>query len=159
MVPVKRICYRGGIARFDIPDSWEEDYEPSGGATFYEDEPDSGTLRLNVLTFSSNGTETGAEMVSGLIAKNGYRPLRDGLAFTRETKLTEENGEQLQINYWRVAVPVEPDSVRIAVFSFTILAEQATEPSIRREIDLLESSIRAAEFSREQGVSGDYQRE
>jgi hypothetical protein len=157
MVPLKNIYYRGGIARFDIPDSWEEEYEPSGGATFYEDEPDSGTLRLNVLTFSSNGAETGAMMVSGLIAKNGYQPLRDGLAIAQEVKSAEENGEQLQINYWRVAVPVEPDGVRIAVFSFTILAEQATDPRVRSEIDLLENSIRAAEFSRVEGVSGDYQ--
>lgn len=159
MVPLKRICYRGGIVRFDIPDSWEEEYEPSGGATFFEDEPDSGTLRLNVLSFSSNGTETSAEMVSGLVVKNGYQPLRDGLAITQEVKLAEESGEQLQISYWRVAIPVEPDNVRIAVFSFTILAEQATDPNIRREIDLLENSIRAAEFSRDEGVSGDYQQE
>jgi hypothetical protein len=157
MVPLKTICYRGGIARFDIPDSWEEEYEPSGGATFYEDEPDSGTLRLNVLTFSSNGTEICAEMVSRLIAKNGYRPLRDGLAISQEVKSAEEGREQLQIHYWNVAVPVEPDSVRIAVFSFTILAEQATDPNIRGEIELLAKSIRAAEFSRDEGVSGDYQ--
>jgi hypothetical protein len=159
MVPLKTICYRGGIARFEIPDSWDEEYEPSGGATFYEDEPDSGTLRLNVLTFSSNGAESSAKMISGLIAKNGYQALRDGLAIAQEVKLAEENGEQLQINYWRVAVPVEPESVRIAVFSFTILADQATDASIGREIKLLEKSIRAAEFSRDEGVSGDYQHE
>jgi hypothetical protein len=45
---MKRIAYRGGIVSFVIPDVWLEEYEGEGGATFYEDKPGSGTLRLNV---------------------------------------------------------------------------------------------------------------
>ena len=77
---LKNICYRGGIACFEIPASWKEEYEPSGGATFYEDLPDSGTLRLNALSVSSNGKETGEQMVASLIANNGYKALHGDLA-------------------------------------------------------------------------------
>ena len=47
----KQIVYRGGIVAFKIPASWREEYAPDGGATFYEEGPDTGTLRLNVLSF------------------------------------------------------------------------------------------------------------
>ena len=46
MTALKTIIYRGGIARFRVPHSWVEEYEPEGGGTFYEDGPDTGTLRM-----------------------------------------------------------------------------------------------------------------
>lgn len=49
--PNKTINYRGGVVTMEIPAHWKEEYEPKGGGTFYEDRADSGTLRLNVLTF------------------------------------------------------------------------------------------------------------
>lgn len=152
---LKNICYRGGIARFDIPASWKEEYDPSGGATFYEDRPDSGTLRLNVLSFSSNGKETGDKMVASLIAKNGYKTLRDGLAIKQYVKSADEDGEDLHIHRWEVAVPVEGCSARLAIFSYTILASQAKDKQVRQDIELLGRCILDGEFSREQGVSGE----
>jgi hypothetical protein len=155
MPGLKTICYRGGIVRFDIPRSWKEEYEPSGGATFYEDRPDSGTLRLNVLSLSSNGKETGSEMISSLVADSGFEPLHDGLAIKQYVKSAEQEGQQLQIHYWEIAVPVEGCSTRLAIFSFTILASQASDQKVLNDIELLQDCIRAATFSREQGVSGD----
>lgn len=155
----KSICYRGGIARFDIPASWKEEYEPSGGATFYEDRPDSGTLRLNVLGFSSNGKESGDQMVASLIAKNGYKSLRDGLAIKQDVTSVEEDGETLQIHHWEVAVPVQGCSARLAIFSYTILASQASDHQVQQEIELLGKSISGGEYSREEGEGGDYQHE
>jgi hypothetical protein len=152
----KNICYRGGIARFNIPASWKEEYEPSGGATFYEDRPDSGTLRLNVLSFSSKGKETGEQMVASLIAKSGYQALRDGLAIKHYVKPADEDRVALHIYHWEVAVPVEGCSARLAIFTYTILAAQAQDEQVRQEIELLEGCIRDAEFSRAQGVSGEY---
>ena len=155
----KSICYRGGIARFEIPASWQEEYEPSGGAMFYEDRPDSGTLRLNVLGFSSNGKETGEQMVASVIAKSGYKALRDGLAIKQYVKSAEEDGETLDIHHWEIAIPVQGCNVRLAIFSYTIVASQATDRQVRQEIELLGRAIQNGEFSREQGAGGDYQRE
>jgi hypothetical protein len=159
MSSLKSISYRGGIARFEIPSSWKEEYEPAGGATFYEDKPDSGTLRLNVLGFSSNGQQTGEEMIADVIAKSGFRPLHRGLAMRRYVKISEEDGEQLSIHYWEIAVPIEGCGVRLAVFSYTTLASQANDPQTQCEINLLARCIESADFSREQGVSGDFEHE
>lgn len=153
---LKNICYRDGIARFDIPASWKEEYEPSGGATFYDDRPDSGTLRLNVLSFSSNGKETGDQMVAGLVARSGYKTLHDGLAIKQYVKSVEEDGEALHIHHWEVAVPVVGCNARLVIFSYTILASQATDKQVRQEVELLGRCIQGGEFSRGQGVSGDY---
>ena len=155
MIPLKNVCYRGGIARFEIPASWIEEYEPVGGATFYEDRPDSGTFRLNVLSFSSNGKETGEQMVADLIAKSGYQALDNGLAIKHYVKQAEEHGESLLLHYWEVAVPVVQSSARLAIFSYTILASQANDHQVQREIELLGRCVCAGDFSREEGVSGD----
>lgn len=158
MLSVKNICYRGGIARFDIPSSWKEEYELSGGAMFYEDKPDSGTFRLSVMSFSSKGKETGNAMVAGLIAKSGYVAIHEGLALKQHVEAAEEQGEQLAIYYWEIAVPVEPCNVRLAVFSYTVLKSQINDSSVLREIEVLDRSVLAAKFSREPGMSGDYER-
>jgi hypothetical protein len=50
---MKTIRYRGGIVTFRIPAHWTEEYEEEGGGIFYNEDNDSGTLRLNVLTFAS----------------------------------------------------------------------------------------------------------
>ena len=159
MTQLKNIFYRGGVTRFDIPASWKEEYEPSGGAMFYEDRPDSATLRLNVLSFSSNGKETGEQMVAGLVTKSGYQALGNGLAIKQYVEAAEENGEPLQLHCWEIAVPVKGCNARLAIFTYTILASQASELQTQQELLLLNRLIRAAEFSREQGVSGDHQHE
>lgn len=46
---LKTIVYRGGLVRFSIPATWQEEYEPDGGGTFYKEGPDTGTLRLILL--------------------------------------------------------------------------------------------------------------
>lgn len=155
MAPLKTIRYRGGIANFEIPASWLEEFEPSGGGTFYEDRTDSGTLRLNVLSFTSNGKESGEEMVAGMISRSGYAEMHDGLAIMQEVESTDYDGEALCIHYWRIAIPVEDCSARLAIFSYTILASQADDLAMQQEIELLDRCIRHATFSRVAGVSGD----
>lgn len=159
MSELKSICYRGGIACFEIPNSWKEEYDPAGGATFYEDTANSGTLRLNVISFDSNGKETSEEMIASLIKTSGYKSLHEGLAIKQYVTSATENDEQLQIYFWEVAVPVKPCSARLAIFSYTMLASQANDRVFRAEIELVETSVRNGEYSRAKGVSGDYEHE
>jgi hypothetical protein len=51
----KEIIYRGGVVRFFIPKHWSEEYEEDGGGIFYEPGDETGTLRLNVLSFLTKG--------------------------------------------------------------------------------------------------------
>ena len=69
MVPLKTIEYRGGIARFQIPESWVEEYEPRGGGTFYEPGDDTGTLRINVLDFERKAKDANSNPTAfGILA-------------------------------------------------------------------------------------------
>lgn len=153
---LKRIVYRGGIAEFDIPAGWREEYEPLGGATFYDDRPDSGTLRLSVLGFKSK--DTPAERMAATAFRDGrVESTRGGLPLRLAETETEEDGELLHIYKWEVAVPAPPNSLRLALFSYTILASQKSDAAFLAEVALLDSSIREATFSQEPGVAGEYE--
>lgn len=156
---LKLINYRGGLVRFRIPSGWDEEYEDDGRGTFYPPGVDSGTLRLNILTFEGPAEKpevrAAAEMLASDAAKHRTEvvPLRDGVAMIRYDQSSEEAGEALTIRYWRVLQIVPPNHVRIAVFSYTLLDEQFTDPEYRAELELLDREIRAAEFAATLGVT------
>jgi hypothetical protein len=150
----KRVAYRGGIASFDLPASWVEEYEAAGGGTFYEDRPDSGTLRLNVLGFDSESTPAQEMAVSAL--KGAVERSAEGFPLHYEIRSAEEAGEQLEIHRWQVAIPVLPHTMRLAVFSYTILAGQQRDPRIAEELRVVDTAVRNASFSTQRGVSGNY---
>src|ERR1017187_8619466 len=152
----KTIQYRGGIATFQIPSHWKEEYDPKGGATFYEDKPNSGTFRLSVLSFDSRSGERAEQMASRAFPAGTFETLPSGLRLQREAKAAKEGSETLAIYWWRVAVPVPPSSLRLANFSYTILAGQESEPAIASELAFVDKSVRVAEFRREPAVAGDY---
>jgi hypothetical protein len=79
----KTVNYRGGVVSFEIPEHWKEEYEPKGGGTFYEDRPDSGTLRLHVLGFSSTSGRSSEDTLSQLNAKEQLEKLKCGLHVKR----------------------------------------------------------------------------
>ena len=153
--PLKLVSYRGGIAAFEVPDSWVEEYEPKGGGTFYEPRDDSGTLRVNVLGFESE-TETAPRMARSAL-KDANAQSAQGFPLRYEVGEAREDGERLEIHRWHVAIPVLPHSIRMAIFSYTILFGQQSEPRIAEELRTVDTSIRRAIFSVEQGVAGDYE--
>lgn len=152
---MKSIIYRGGIARFDIPADWVEEYDPAGGGTFYENRPDSGTLRLNVLAFSSKSTPA-EEMARSVFKDHPSETLPSGFMMRHYIKTAEENGETLEIYRWEIAVPVKSCSLRLVMFAHTIVAGQQSDPRIAAELETIAQSVRGAEFSQEEGVGGDY---
>lgn len=156
MTNLKTIRYRGGIAEFTIPSNWREGYEPGGGGTFYADSPDSGTLRLNVLSFESQ--DTPAEQMAATAFRDGkVSATTSGFPLHREEKTAEENGESLHIISWEVAIPVPPKSLRLAIFSYTILKKQLKDSAFIAEIEQLQRSIEQAVYSQAAGVAGDYE--
>lgn len=150
MTKSKSVIYRGGIAVFHIPDHWIEEHRPDGGSTFYSDSPDSGTLRLNVLGFESKDTSA-MQMAETVFRSGEVIRTRCGLPLRRSEKIAEENGEVLHITKWEVAVPISPSSLRLAVFSFTILAKQRSDPAFISEISMLEKGISEGQYSRDKG--------
>lgn len=152
---LKTVSYRGGIVRFSIPSNWLEGYEPEGGGTFYENRPDSGTLRLNVLSFDGPA-RTAEEIALAAFPQDVGELLPSGLRLHYYIKSANEDGEGLDIHHWDIAVPVPPHELRLVCFAHTILAGQQNDPKIVAELKLLDESICTAEFSQQPGVSGFY---
>ncbi len=136
---MKSIVYRGGIVTFCIPAHWREEYSETDGGMFYEDHPDSGTLRLKILTMTTpkrvqnpSALDVLQVVVNGLrkegVEGTTYRR-EDGNAVFRYEEASSEEGLKLTIFYWVIANPLPPNHARIATFSYTILAKHRTLPS------------------------------
>lgn len=139
-----------GIARFSIPVDWKEEYESSGGATFYEDVPNSGTLRLNVLGFRRNSDVGSFESL-------GFKPFRDELYLKSESKNFTEEGVDCVLLNWSVGYDTEGDTYRIASFNHTIEAVHFRSEQTKREIKLIKWILKTAEFGRALGEAGDFE--
>ena len=144
---LKTIVYRGGVVTFRIPASWTETYAEAGGGEFYEDAPDSPTLRLNVLTF--RGPNPTPEAAASTLKKRCavVEQLPNGAALARYARATEEQGEELELTTWELAQALPPEHLRVVVFTWTILTSQRDDPRIRADLELIDREIRAASLA------------
>lgn len=149
---MKTIDYRGGLVSFEVPDDWREEYEEEGGGTFYEDKPDSGTLRLNVLSFANKEAKSPPQVIEEMFGAEGYEILPCGLAMRHGVKETEEQSTPLHLYRWEILVPVTPTHVRLACFTHTLLAAQEGTERAKVELNIVDSIVRTARFSTEPGI-------
>jgi hypothetical protein len=157
----KEIVYRGGIVRFKIPKHWIEEYEPAGGAAFFEDHPDTSILRLQVVGFQSKEPVTVASAIDSVTIAGdpGFSDVvitPEGNAIAKKLKRTTDDGEEITIYFWVVGNPTAPRSLRIAHFSFTVLTSLENAPQTLRDLAFLNDSIEHAEFHPDEGIAGDY---
>ena len=153
---LKTINYRGGVVVFRIPASWREEYDPEGGGTFYEDKPNSGTLRLNVLSFESTSEENWEQAVGRVFPAGSFELLPSGLNLRQYMLPGEENDEILHIHRWEIAIPIPPKRFNLVCFAHTIIAGQESTPIIAAELKLVDLLVRSAEFGRVPRVAGTY---
>ena len=148
---MKTIEYRGGVVSFQIPRHWKEEYEPDGGGTFYEDAPETGTLRLNVITSEARqGTlpSTGYDFLrresSGEQAEILRLPSGDGMK--HYLKKAEEDGTSLDIHFWEIAHCVPPKTLYLAIFSWTVSTEHAKKAESHEEIQMIIEELKNIHF-------------
>lgn len=149
--PKKEIFYRGGLVCFFIPKHWNEEYANEGGGTFYEPGDDTGTLRLNVLSFLMKEDATPIQLLESVQkreAKNKAQieVLSDDRFLLKYSFKSEENGESLIIYCWEVAKMVSRRDYNIAAFTFTVTVAQSEAHSIRQEISSIEEEIKNVRF-------------
>lgn len=150
-VQMKEIKYRGGLVTFSIPKDWVEEYETDGGGMFYEDAPNTGTLRLNVITekspkpLSADAAYEELVAMKSINAKNVQR-LANGNAFATAIQHATEQGQGITLFWWYVTNPVRPNHIRMANFSYAVLTSQESSEPIQREVQLLTESIKNATF-------------
>lgn len=154
---MKTINYRGGLVRFRIPAQWIEEYEDDGGGTFFADDPDSPTLRLNVVTFRASrlvDENTPSELLNSRAEKTGQSIalLDTGNSVIAYNQRSEEDGHNLLIFYWELANAVPPSHGRLAIFSLTILESQQHDPAIIETIQMVDREVKASELATELGI-------
>jgi hypothetical protein len=154
---MKEVSYRGGLVTFSVPSNWKEEYGDDGGGMFYEDALNSGTLRLNVLTFAdsdpSNVFDVNAD-ARKTAAKYGGEAfvLRDGNAMARYDSEGVESGEAITQRFWQVYNRVNDSHIRIAVFSYTLPSARFGDERHAREMEMLDREIRNARFANTMGA-------
>ena len=146
-IKAKEICYRGGIAIFPLPENWVEEYDPSGGGSFYDDAPNSGTLRLNILDF---------EHPDGVTIPSDFEPFRDGLHLRTSKEQFTEDGDDCILLSWQIGFPVGDSNFRIANFTYTVEANQFRSEQAQYDISVVKMILKMAKFGRELGVTGDF---
>lgn len=132
--------YRGGIAKFQLPASWVEQYDPLGGGTFYEPGDDTGTLRINVLDFErqQGGTDsipTAFDLLTLTRSVDETEALPNGAAVARYVTHAEESGEDLRIHNWQIGVCVSATHFRIVVLLTRLLTDKSKSQTCRRSCD------------------------
>jgi hypothetical protein len=146
--------YRGGIVSFLIPDEWLEEYKDGGGGTFYEDEPESGVLRLNVLTMREpdrpddrSKTDRLLALFSGSAQRGAVvRVLDNGNVICAYVEQAFQQNEELAMHYWEIANHADENHIRLAIFSFTILASRASDSAILDQIAMLDEQLPQTAF-------------
>lgn len=152
----REIAYRGGVVTFAIPRGWHEEYEPEGGGTFHDGRPDSGTLRLNLLTMERT-SDVRPERLEGLIRSAcksmdcAIEPLAGGNLLGRVTRVGHEGGRRLTMHWWYVANAVDARHARLATFSYAVLAEQAKAGATVRDVAFIDASVCAIQFAPQLG--------
>lgn len=148
---MKKINYRGGLVTFDIPNGWLEEYDPNGGGAFYEDNPESGTLRLNVMTLKP--PTTNSDINDALIIKAHHENVNkiiidsnNVIASYKEKFI--ENGTTLLIYSFQYAHKTSDEDILLAIFSWTIEEKFQNVAKYQSELKILENSIKSMTFGR-----------
>jgi hypothetical protein len=148
-VKLKDVAFADGQIRFRIPATWQEGQEEDGGGVYYDEALDQGTLRVKVMTFTTEDDLTGHRAVDemgALEAEPGQTlealPSGNALRFHREH--TEASGESTAVHVWLLASLDPPHRMRLAVFSYTVRAREAAGAG--DVIVALDREIRAARF-------------
>lgn len=147
----KLIEYNGGEAKFRIPADWIEDQEDDGAGVYYADDDESGTLRIGVMTFRHEPPidhQTVVEMTHERGAEPGYRAevLESGNCMLFHAEEGEEDGERILLFVWEIVRFQDPDIMRVAVFTYTILADQRYEKRFQEEVEMLNAQLSRTEF-------------
>ena len=150
-VEMKEIVYRGGLVKFQIPKDWMEEYGSEGGGMFFGNGPNSGTLRLDVITAESPqklGANEPVALLEGIKGDEAsvIRRLENGNAIASQIIHTSEDGTPITMYWWYVGSFVPPKHVRLANFSYTVLTSHENDEKIEAEVEMVGASIERIEF-------------
>jgi hypothetical protein len=144
---MKTVNYQGGLVSFEIPSHWCEDIDPAGSARFYEDGNDTGTMRLNVLTFARPGLQTVEDAARDIFRDQPYEMLPRQLPMRHAMTTEVEGGESLSVYRWDVLVAASPQQWRLVCFGYTGLASETWAARTQEELRVVDLAVRNARYA------------
>jgi len=111
-------------------------------------ETDSGWFRVSLVTAKEDSFSP-SEKLKQIFAKrqNVSREEQTGNLVCAPDRDSEEDGEKIHLYYWIVANVVEPNLVREAVFSYTVLSERVNDKDTVHMLRLLGQIVGQADFN------------
>jgi len=145
IIKLDEVTAFGGKLSFLIPSKWEEQPEDKQTYLYCLPAANSGWFRVSL---NSVRTQTPAETLEEIVRETeAARHQKTGnWVWTRE-RTTEEDGVKIHIYYWFVANITEPDYVREAIFSYTILSERSNDAETKSTLQLIEQIVGRASFN------------
>lgn len=142
----------GGKLSFLIPHDWDETSEEDH-YMYCHPGTDSGWLRVSLIT-SKPLDETPARSLKRLFdgRKNVTQDKQTGNWIATHEKDSEEEGTKVHLYYWFVANIIQPDLVREAMFTYTVLADRVNDHETAKMVNLIGQIVSWANFSPE--ISG-----
>lgn len=151
---LKEVGTADGLLHFRVPATWANEVEADGSAAFWDEDLDAGTLRVKVMTFTTEEDLTGGvnlarRQLEGLEPAEGQtlEALPSGNALRIHQEESDEPGELTAFHVWMLASIDPPHRMRLAVFSFAVRARDARAPATRRAVATLDKEIRSARFA------------
>jgi hypothetical protein len=149
---MKEIVYRGGLVRLRVPETWSEQYEPEGGATFQDPASRERALHLRTITAERPG-RAGRDELAFLLGS--LRPagecalssLPDGQLLLKHVDAGREAGVDMVLYTWQLARSVSADRARIAVFTLAVPAADASSALTNDDRRRVERIVRAARIA------------
>ena len=138
-----------GILTFRIPQNWVEETEPNGFGVYYLAAPDSGTLRVNILSFRKPGCvnqKSYALALGKALTPGNVEVLANGHLLRIDSLPAEEEGTALLTRCWQLARVYPPDEVRLATFTHTLLTKSINTRGAQDELGSIDQEVRRASF-------------
>ena len=140
-----------GKLSFLIPHDWEEiETEQDNVYVYSQSQTDSGWFRVSLNTATVVAVPPG-EKLKRIFEKreNVSRDEQTGNLVHAYERDSEEDGVKIHLYYWIVANAVEPNLVREAVFSYTVLSERVNDEETTAMLGLLRQLVGRANFNPE----------
>ncbi len=145
---LKTVRYRDAVS-FPIPVTWKEEDEPGVQGTFYEDDPESGTLRVSVMQWVGSNEEDRNRIVKSILLPGSIETLKQGVYLKKEVEDGSEGGEPLKLHRWLVVLALPENTCRLVAFTHTVTSAQESDSAIVAELTAVDFAVKNAAYSYE----------
>ena len=153
MIPRRTVIHGDDLFSFEVAQEWSHEVEDNGTQVFWDPQSGSGTLRVSAITATTPPMVGASPAAEALNTKATIHIRDDGIAWTHYRVERENNGDPTISFWWKLARFQAPQSINLALFSFTIYAREERHAPTARQIALLGETLPSTSFVGSRGPS------